>query len=135
MFFQNINFVVVLIASVVGVILGAAWFSPYLFGKMWIKGMNLTSESSKKMWLSYSVTFVLTFISAYILAVLFNSLVVTGGIGSVLLVPLLLWLAFTVPIAMNDYLWGNKPFTLILVGSGYTLVALSVMSLIVALFS
>lgn len=135
MFFQNINLIVVFVAAIAGVIIGAAWFSPYLFGRKWIEGMKLTSDSSKNMYLSYGLTFIFTLISAYVLAVLFNSLVVTGGIWSILLVPFLLWLSFAVPISMNDYLWGNKKLELILISLGYTLVSLSIMSLIVALFS
>lgn len=136
MFFHNINLVVVIIAAAVGIVIGAAWYSPFLFAKKYMDGMGITAESAKgkNMAKSYSLTFLCSLITAYVLAVLFNSLVVVGGLGGILLVPFLLWLACAVPIAMNDYLWGNKSLTLVLINCGHTLVALSVMSVIIGLF-
>jgi len=43
-----INYLAVLVATVVNFVLGGLWYSPLLFGKKWMALMNVTEEEIKK---------------------------------------------------------------------------------------
>lgn len=44
----NINYLAVLIAAIVSMIVGGLWYSPILFGKMWTKAMGWNEETMKE---------------------------------------------------------------------------------------
>ncbi|MDO8656228.1 MAG: DUF1761 domain-containing protein, partial [Nanoarchaeota archaeon] len=39
-----INYLAVLVAAIISMIVGAFWYSPYLFGKQWTELMNLAPK-------------------------------------------------------------------------------------------
>lgn len=70
----KLNYLVVLGVAVAGFVLGSLWYSPLLFAKAWMKEMGLTPQDCQggksKMVRMLGSTFVLTFISTAVLAVL-----------------------------------------------------------------
>lgn len=139
MFFENINFIAVVIAAVVGMGIGFIWYSPWTFGPLWMRSKGWTDEmlvakkAQQKMWAVYLVQTVGYALTAYALAVLFNSLVVTSFLGMAL-VALVPWLGFSVPTKLGDYLFGGDSLVYMLISVGQTLVSAVVMAVIVGLF-
>ncbi len=141
MFFHDISFIPVIIASIVSMALGFVWYSPYLFGKQWLNEMgnradqiNDTNQSKSKMARIYTIALVTTLVSAYVLAVIFNS-VFARGLTDILMVGFILWLGFTVPILLNNVLYGGDSIKLFGINAGYQLVSMTSMSLIIGIFS
>lgn len=71
----KLNYLIILGVTVAGFVLGWLWYSPFLFGKPWMKAMGLTMEDCKKMpksegFKKMGATFVLTIVSTAALAVL-----------------------------------------------------------------
>lgn len=131
MFFQNINYWVVIIATIVGMIVGFVWYAPWAFGKLWMKSKGTPSEKPKpSVWVGMTIS---TLVTAFILAVLFNSLVIVSFWG-IILSAFLLWLGFVVPMKLGDYYFGDDNFTFFLLSVGHELAVLVVMSVIIGVF-
>ncbi|HEY4500291.1 MAG TPA: DUF1761 domain-containing protein [Candidatus Paceibacterota bacterium] len=131
MFFQNINYWIVITATIVGMIVGFIWYAPWAFGKLWIKSKSAPAEKPKtSTWIGMTIS---TLITAFVLATLFNSLIIVSLWGLVL-TAFLLWVGFAVPMKLGDYYFGGDSFTFFLLSVGHELVLLIVMSLIIGIF-
>lgn len=139
MFFLGINYVVVVIAALVGMVIGYVWYSPWAFGKLWLKSKGWSDETlrAKKEGKSMAPVFALmtlgTAFTAFVIAVLFNSLILVGFSG-IIKAALVLWIGFAVPVKLADYLFGGDTFTFFLISIGHELVVIFVMSFFIGIF-
>lgn len=139
MFFGNINYVTVAIATVAGLLLGYAWHAQWAFGKLWMKHKSWSDESlhakraKSPMWRVNLVTAASLFVTALVLSALFNSLIVTTVCG-ILWLALLVWAAFSLPMKLYDYLYGGDSFAFMCLSSAFQLVAVAIMALIIGLW-
>ena len=135
----NVNYVAVLVAAIVQMVVGALWYSPLLFGKMWMKLSGLTQkqleEAKKKgMGKSYTLMFLGTLVMSYVLA---HFVTYTGATTFVLGMQtgFWIWLGFLATTTMGMVLWDNKPWSLYVLNNGYHLVVLLLMGGILAVWS
>ncbi|MDB5237160.1 MAG: hypothetical protein JWL88_262 [Parcubacteria group bacterium] len=134
-----INLFAVLVSAIVAMILGYLWYGPF-FGKTWTRLMDITPEMMKggqgSMGKMYGIMFVGALIMAYVLAgvhIFAASYLNIGGIGSGALAGFMSWLGFAGPITVNYALTGpHKAFKLWLITTGYYLVTLVLMGIILA---
>lgn len=129
----EVNFVAVLVAGVVAMAVGFLWYGPMLFGKQWMKLMGYTKESmesaKKDMGKTYSVSFVLTLVIAYVLAHVMGLSQSYYGYDAVmtgLTSGFWMWLGFVMPVQATDVLFGGKKWKLFGVNTGYQLASLLV---------
>lgn len=134
------NYVAVLLAAVGAMVVGFVYYSPYVLGKPWMKLMGLTSESmkaaQKEMMKTYGVSFVLALVTAYVLyhimalsLAFFNYSPVMTGFTSGFWV----WLGFVMPVQATEVLFSKKPVKLFGINTGYQLVSLLVMGVVIGL--
>ena len=45
----EVNLLAVLVSGVAAMVIGALWYSPLLFGKLWMNGMGFTEAKMKEM--------------------------------------------------------------------------------------
>jgi len=129
---------IILVAAIVSMVIGALWYSPALFGKIWIKfsGMDkkkLDEMKKKGMGKGYVIGFIATLVMAYVLAVALG----WAEAGTVALgaqVGFWLWLGFIVPVVLGGVLWGGKAVQLFWVDISYRLVSVVVMGGILAVW-
>lgn len=143
----SINYLAVIVAAVAAMGLGFLWFGP-LFGKQWKELMGWTGESMQQMnaglaarGLSmnkiYAVQAVGAFIMAYVLAhslVFASAYLNSTGFSAGLMAGFWNWLGFIAPVTIGVVLWDGKPWKLWVLQSGYWLVNLLVMGVILALW-
>ena len=129
----NVNYIAIAVAAVSNMIIGFLWYSPLLFGKPWMKLSGFTEksmeEAKKGMGKMYALSFVIALVMAYVLAFfvsMTNVMTITDGIT----LAFWTWLGFVATVKMADMLYGKKPLQLYLIESGYYLVALVVMAII-----
>ena len=139
MFFTNVNLVVVVIASVISTLISFIWYSPWFLGKPWMKAMKYTPESiteknTKNMWKTYVFSFVSSFVMAFAVAVVLNSVFVSG-ISGLVLVGVVLSVGFIATTKFNDVIFASESLILFSINTGYQVVSVVVMSLIIGLFS
>lgn len=118
----DLNLLAILVAWIVHVAMGLLWFSKPLFGVAWSK---LTSQDLKpaKKWVLAG--FIGHLLMAITLAVLIKISGATTGSGG-LIIGLLVWAGFIVPLEIGELVWEKIPFKLFLIRSGNHFVGLAI---------
>jgi hypothetical protein len=103
----------VLTVTIVQIILGSVWYSPVLFGKVWMKINGVANKSAKEikemqkqMLPAYGLQFLATFITNFALVFMLSSFGVDNLIG-LFLISGILWAGFIMPTQASEVLWGN----------------------------
>jgi hypothetical protein len=129
----DINYVAVLVCGVAAMILGYAWYSNALFGKAWMKLAKLTDADMKKassnMPMMYGGMFISALVMAYVLAHFAKyagAVTLTDGAVA----GFWAWLGFVGTTMLSGALFEHKPLKLYLINTGYYLVTLVVMGII-----
>jgi hypothetical protein len=129
----------VLIATIIGFLVGAVWFSPVLFMKAWLFGEGVTTDAMPKRSKQYMLTINLYSLIAHsamasVLAILFEILMVNTLKGAVSL-GLLLAFGFIATVKFIDMIYTTKgkhyekqSQIKFLVSTGYYIVVVAVMS-------
>lgn len=128
-------------AVVVSVVLGFIWFGP-LFGKQWMRTVGISHEEieeakSKGMsgiWRTYLMMIIGTLVMAYVLAHVIAAFgealgESVGGTGAS--AGIWMWLGFVAPVTLGSVLWENRPWRYWFIVSGYYLVSLILMGIII----
>jgi hypothetical protein len=134
----EVNYFAVLVAAIVSMIAGFVWYHPAVLGKPWMKLSGHSADSlkaeQKKMGKYYGLSFILALISAYVLYHVmvmsenfFGYPMVQTGITSAFW----MWLGFIMPVQATDQIFGKKNWKLFGINTGYQLVALLLMGLVI----
>ena len=104
----------IVIASVLQFALGALWYSPLMFGKLWMQIMeapHITKEemhkAQKEMMPFYCLQFLLTITFTFILAIFVNFSKIYASNFSPSYIAILVWLGFIVPTQIGSIIWAN----------------------------
>lgn len=130
----SLNPVAILVAAVVQWMIGAAWYSPALFSKQWMRLLRLdTSTKPKGMWLGMVASLVgdvlLCLVQGHVLRYAGAETLVAG-----VLVSVVLWLGFFVAPNLAQGIYEQRPFALFGINQGYWLVCLSVSGAMLAVW-
>ena len=119
---SGINYLAILVAAIVHIVTGLIWFRPELFGNEWAKltGKELTPA---KKWLIPGVIGHLLMV--FVLVILIKLTHSTTGLGG-LLIGLLAWIGFVVPMESGELVWEKIPFKLFLLRTGNQLIGIVV---------
>jgi hypothetical protein len=143
---HEVNYLAVLIAGIVPMVVGAIWYGP-LFGKRWLGYMETTEEEIRKDFnplKTYGASFVLALLTAFILAQLIagmggpedvSSLPGSGGDSMVGLdLALMALIAFVLPVAYQSVAFEGRKAGLFWLSLGYNGVALIGQVMVIALW-
>lgn len=136
-----INYWAVLVATVAAIVLGTAWYGP-LFGKQWMRivGISMgemTPAVKQSMMKSYAILAITTFVMAFVLAhaLSFASEITEAeGVLASVTTAIWVWLGFMVAPTISSVLWENRPWKYWFITSGYYLVSLILMSVILTVW-
>ncbi|MCY3763846.1 MAG: DUF1761 domain-containing protein [Gemmatimonadetes bacterium] len=144
---HEVNYLAVLIAGVVPMLVGAVWYGP-LFGKRWLGYMETTEEEIRKdfnPFKTYGVSFLLALVTAFILAQLLagmggqqdiSSLQGNGGRAMVgVHLGLMALIAFVLPVAYQSVAFEGRKAGLFWLNLGYNGVALLGQGVVIAAWS
>lgn len=137
----EVNYLAVLIAAVASMAVGFVWYGPVLFGKAWMKLMGHTKEAMEKAKKEMGKTYTISFVGALVMAYVLTHVVAQGqafyGTDPVmtgLMAGFWSWLGFVAPVQMTEVLFGSKKWNLYFINTGYQLVSLLVMGVIISLW-
>jgi hypothetical protein len=127
---MELNYLAIVLAALSTFLLGGLWYSPAVFGKAWMKENGFTEESLKggNMIKIFGLAFVLGLISAINLAMFMGpekdvtmgaAYGFAAGFG---------WVATFVG---THYLFERRSLKLFLINAGYSVIALTVMGVII----
>lgn len=132
------NYLSIIVASVVSMIIGGFWYSPAVFGKQWVKLMGFSDSDMKKakdkgMMKSYAGTFVsllvMNFVLAYVISV-FDATDIIGGVQ----IGFELWLGFVASVMSGMMWWDGRPLNLYLIHVAHWLVVMMAAGAILAVW-
>jgi hypothetical protein len=125
----DLNFVAVFVAGICHMAVGLLWFQRVLFGARW---SELTGRELKP-----ATQWLLPGFFGHMLIALALAVFIVGAnctiVGS-LLIAVFVWLCFVVTLELGELIWEKIPVPLFLIRVGNHLVALSVASLIIAVW-
>ncbi len=113
--FSSINWLAILAATLAAYVFGALWYSPLLFGKLWMKLNGLTKADAEKakakgMAVSYLLQFVATLVTSFVFAMILEMNVVEGAVSG-LIIGFYLWLGFVATSSVGAVLWDKKSWS------------------------
>lgn len=102
----------IIIATVAQFILGMLWYSPLMFGKIWMSIMEVSHYSKeelqkmqKTMMPFMGVQFVLTFVTTWVLASNLTFSNITGSAAYVY--ALFMWFGYMMPVTVSSVIFGS----------------------------
>lgn len=131
----HVNYFAVILAALAYYIFGMIWYSPQLFGKLWMKheGIHPDECKCKGMTIAFVGEAVLDLVMAFVLAALFGLLGVVQ-ISEGIVIAFWVWLGFIATSHLSAVLWGKKTFSHYLIHAGFMLLGLILMAIILVYF-
>lgn len=131
---STVNWFAVIVAALSNFVIGGLWYSPFIFGKPWMKENNFTDEDFKKgsMGKIFGLTFLFSLVMAFNLAMFLNDASTTITWGAVAG-----FLAGFGWVAMSLFIIGQferKSTKHMLIHGGYVTLSFIVMGLIIAIW-
>lgn len=130
-----VNYLALLAATVVAMIIGYLWYSPFIFGRQWmrLRGVDPSSMRGGMPMNELLVEIISTLITMYVLDIF---LVAFGAhtFRPIILLSLLIWLGFYITTYLSEVLWEKKPFGVFLINASQRLVTLILAMLIMGLW-
>ncbi len=128
-----VNYMAVLVAAVVSFAIGAAWYSPMLFAKPWMKATGANEGSMQKGGMGSAMVrmFIALLVTGYVLAH-FSYYLHLGTAMAGAKLGVWAWLGFVATFALNSVLFERRSRTWFWIVTGYQLVSLVVMGMIIA---
>lgn len=129
------NYLAIIVAAIVNVVIGSLWYSPVLFAKKWAKAAGIKKEDMDKGYKMgpsmYVAPLITALIASFVLAWFINALNVNSLTGG-LQIGFLAWLGFTTTAqVLNSWVFsGGRPKELYIINTGYHLVIFCVMGAI-----
>jgi hypothetical protein len=133
----EINYIAVVVCGIVAMGIGALWYSPMLFGKIWVASIDKTEEELAKDFQplkAYSVSFLAQLVMAFILA-LFMKYVNAATPEEGIRLGFMAWIGFTATTMTVNFLFEGKTFKHFLVDSSYHFIVLMLSGLILGAWS
>ena len=138
----QINYLAVIVATVVNFILGFIWYTP-LFGKTWAKEMKLDTSvrpTGGQMAKGLIITAIGNFLMVYVFAhnleawTFVPEMKDASGAAAILPSAIFTWLGFFLPVDINAVAWESKSWKLFFINTGYHLLTLLLAATILALW-
>ncbi|MEO6509065.1 MAG: DUF1761 domain-containing protein [Patescibacteria group bacterium] len=130
---MDVNWFAILLSAVVYMIVGSLWYSPLLFVKPWMKMVGANKNgmgNASKLPMLLGISFICGLVMAYVLSVIIGALnpvsIMDGAVGG-----FWTWLGFVATFGLVNTLYAGKPMKLFMIDSGYYLVSLILMGMII----
>jgi hypothetical protein len=125
----DVNWIAVIVAGIVPMVLGALWYSPVLFAEPWMRAVGRTQEELGDAALGYVLSAIGAFLSSYVLARIVRWAEV-DDLWNGALVGLMVWVGFVATVLAVTTYFAGRTRALWLINAGYQLVALVAMGAI-----
>jgi hypothetical protein len=132
MYETRIDWVVVLIAAVLNMLVGFLWYSKWLFANEWMKHHKITENDLKKMGASCMLWgFIVSLVIAYFIA-LFEGKLGIANVTDGMFFGFCIWLGFVATTQISGVIWNKQPLKMFLIDTSCKLVSLLVMGGVIA---
>ncbi len=133
----QINYLAVGVAALATIFIGAIWYSPLLFHKLWVKAHGYSEEKVEQMRKTAGRAFIVSLfcyvVMAFVLAV-FISYAEASTVLQGAFLGFLVWIGFLATLGLTAHLFSEKRWSTYLIDAGYQLVYAVVMGVILAVW-
>lgn len=134
----DINLWAVLGSGIAAMFLGSVWYSPLLFGELWMSEMGYSKKDCDEMKKDAPKTYFLTFLSSLLMAFILAHFVRFSNANGPLagaLIGFWTWLGFIVTTFTSAVLFDKLKISIFLVHVGYYLVSYMILGAILGTFA
>ena len=128
----SVNLIAIVAATFVGMISGALWYSPLLFGKPWMQAIGKTPETLGSTTVPMIASIFANILTAIGLALIF-SLAGVENLPTAINLGLIIGCLIIFPAFLSDNLFCQWGFRLLLIQSGYRMLSVLLMSIVLVL--
>ncbi len=131
----QVNYLAVGVAALSTVFIGAVWYSPLLFHKLWVKAHGYSEEKVEQLRKAAGRAFIVSLLCYVVMAFVLAVFVSYAGVSTVLqgaFLGLLVWIGFLATLGLTAHMFSEKRLSTYLLDAGYQLVYSVVMGVILA---
>lgn len=131
-----INYLAVIVATVVAVAIGVAWYGP-LFGKQWMRLMGFSKEDMKDMKMSPTKAMTISSLATLVMVFVLAQFVAMADVQTVagsLHIALLIWIGFVATTLLNGVLFERRSLKHFYITAGHQFVAIAAAAVILTLW-
>lgn len=140
MHMHSLNWLAILVAAVVSMILGFLWYSPLLFGKAWAREMGYDLSDKAKMdemrksaGPAYAGSFAAGLLAAFTLALILHGMR-AESLHFGLMAGFHIWLGFVATVQFTGALFAKQSMKLFAINTGYQLICYLMMGALFVLW-
>ncbi|NUN11978.1 DUF1761 domain-containing protein [Candidatus Micrarchaeota archaeon] len=125
------NIIAILGAAIASFVVGMIWYSPFLFGKEWMKlsGYKDQKDMQKGAMKSMGISFIAAIVTAFVLDHILQTYETTT-IDMAVQGAFWVWLGFTTTVQLTHVLFQKQHFKLYLINTSHQLASLIVMAIV-----
>ncbi|TND10591.1 MAG: Uncharacterized protein FD123_233 [Bacteroidetes bacterium] len=134
-FFDHANWLAIFVATLVYFVVGALWYSPILFAKIWVSLLPSppSEEDKKRMPMLMVFTLIGNFAAVFAIA-FFAWIMACGTVVPALKLGLFVSLCFCATVMGINMMYEKRPLKLMMINIGYHVVGICAAAVIVALW-
>ncbi|HSV97143.1 MAG TPA: DUF1761 domain-containing protein [Spirochaetota bacterium] len=129
----DINHLAVLASAIVSMAIGAVWYSPFIFGKIWMAQSGLRPEDMKGKGRAMAIAAVSALAASYVLAH-FVDILDARSLQRGLAVAFWIWLGFVATVMALEMGFAGKSFKAYLIDTGNQLASFLAMGAILSVW-
>ena len=129
----EVNYLAVIAAIAVNMIVGAVWYSPLLFARPWMATNGFTEEQIKAQGSAtrgYVVSIIASIVIAFAIALFAQAAGADAAIDGLLL-GLAAGVGFVATTSAANYIFESRPLKLYLINAGYPVVSFTLIGLLI----
>ena len=126
----QINYVAVLVGALATGLVGVIWYSPTVFGRVWIRAFGYTEERINLLRQTAVRAYTVWVLCYLAMALVFDMLLAYAGVRTALQgmwLGFLVWLGFNFTVNLAGSMFSEKTVTALLVDAGFQLIFLLIM--------
>lgn len=130
----EVNYLALVVATVVVFVVGMLWYSPMLFGNAWAKlvGMDMKKKKSKEEMMKGMVPgMIFSLIGTFVMGYVLSGFLSSGmEMNQALELAFFIWLGFMGVNTISEVFYQGRKFPLWVIDSGYKLVSILIVAAI-----
>ena len=126
----EINYWAVMAATAATFVLGVLWYSPFVFGKLWMRVHHHTAEDLERLREEMGQTYFVSILCHLVMALLLAVLLSLTGFGTAsqgMILGFLCWLGFAAPLGLTGNVFSDQGIGVWFLDTGYQLASLLLM--------
>ena len=127
----EVNLIAILVGAVLTIIFGSLWYSPLMFGKLWMEETGMREEDKKGAVNAYIGGLINSFITTFVLAVIIRWIGV-DNVRDGAWIGFWVWLGFVATTQFAGVLWERKSIKVFGICASFSFITLTLLGALLA---